>query len=67
MIALPTEPGFYRDADGDLWVIAPGSTTLRILALDGMRVTDEDAEMQHREMVICAAPFTRVRMVPADD
>ncbi len=63
---LPVEPGFYRDADGDLWVIAPGSTTLRVVVSDGMRVTDDDAELggwspSH------LGPFTRVRMVPADD
>lgn len=63
---LPTEPGFYRDADGDLWVIAPGSSTLRLLTEDGMRATDDDAEMP-QWYATGAAPFTRVRMVPADD
>lgn len=63
---LPTEPGFYRDADGDLWVIAPGSTNLRLLTNSGMRVTDDDAEKMSR-YIRDAAPFTRVYLITADD
>lgn len=61
---LPTKPGLYRCADGDLWVIAPGSTNMRKLTEDGIRVTDDDAEFT---IPMLAAPFTRVRMVHADD
>lgn len=63
---LPTDPGFYRDADGDLWVIAPGSTTLRLLTTDGMRETDDNSETATGYASL-AAPFTRVRVVAADD
>lgn len=57
---MPTEPGIYKDDDGDLWAIDDsGLSNLRFLAHgSGNRLCGDETELEPEDF----APFTRLSL-----